>query len=105
MADIANSVIRCIERSGKREEEDTTNSNRRVVIYNVVDDYPSSRDEAVHFAANLLGYENEDNIGNNKLNSKDTHPDRSEKRSRTEAQARSIIIFIVVFTVFTLPFV
>ena len=67
----------------EREEEDTTNSNRRVVIYNVVDDYPSSRDEAVHFAANLLGYENEDNIGNNKLNSKDTHRTEVKSESRT----------------------
>ena len=92
VADIANSVIRCIEKEvEEREEEDTTNSNRRVVIYNVVDDYPSSRDEAVHFAANLLGYENEDNIGNNKLNSKDTHPDRSEKRVKNGKLKREVL--------------
>ena len=88
VADVANALVRCIEKEVSDEEEDTVfiDDDNRVAIYNLVDDYPSSRDEAVDFAATLLSYEinNEDNEKNITYKSggeKDILlPDKSEKR-------------------------
>ena len=82
VADVANALVRCIEKEVSDEEEDTVciDDDNRVAIYNVVDDYPSSRDEAVDFAATLLSYEIK-NEGNEKSGEKDILlPDKSEKR-------------------------
>ena len=82
VADVANALVRCIEKEVSDEEEDTVciDDDNRVAIYNVVDDYPSSRDEAVDFAATLLSYEI-NNEGNEKSGEKDILlPDKSEKR-------------------------
>lgn len=82
VADVANALVRCIEKEVSDEEEDTVciDDDNRVAIYNVVDDYPSSRDEAVDFAASLLSSEIK-NEGNEKSGEKDILlPDKSEKR-------------------------
>jgi len=82
VADVANALVRCIEKEVSDEEEDTVciDDDNRVAIYNVVDDYPSSRDEAVDFAATLLSSEI-NNEGNEKSGEKDILlPDKSEKR-------------------------
>ena len=82
VADVANALVRCIEKEVSDEKEDTVfiDDDNRVAIYNVVDDYPSSRDEAVDFAATLLSSEI-NNEGNEKSGEKDILlPDKSEKR-------------------------
>jgi nucleoside-diphosphate-sugar epimerase len=104
VADVANALVRCIENEIFREEEENAevdNESHRVSIYNVVDDYPSSRDEAVDFAANILGYD-EDFVKKNKENTftsssktTDTNlllPGNGEKRVKNEKLKREVLL-------------
>ena len=104
VADVANALVRCIENEIFREEEENAevdNESHRVSIYNVVDDYPSSRDEAVDFAANILGYD-EDFVKKKKENTftsssktTDTNlllPGNGEKRVKNEKLKREVLL-------------
>jgi nucleoside-diphosphate-sugar epimerase len=103
VADVANALVRCIENEIFREEEENAevdNESHRISIYNVVDDYPSSRDEAVDFAANILGYD-EDFVKKKKKNTftsssetTDTNlllPGNGEKRVKNEKLKREVL--------------
>ena len=103
VADVANALVRCIENEIFREEEENAevdNESHRISIYNVVDDYPSSRDEAVDFAANILGYD-EDFVKKKKKNTftsssetTDTNlllPGNGEKRVTNEKLKREVL--------------
>jgi nucleoside-diphosphate-sugar epimerase len=104
VADVANALVRCIENEIFREEEENAevdNESHRISIYNVVDDYPSSRDEAVDFAANILGYD-EDFVKKKKKNTftsssetTDTNlllPGNGEKRVKNEKLKREVLL-------------
>ena len=104
VADVANALVRCIENEIFREEEENAevdNESHRVSIYNVVDDYPSSRDEAVDFAASILGYD-EDFVKKKKKNTftsssetTDTNlllPSNGEKRVKNEKLKREVLL-------------
>ena len=83
VCDVARAIVASIERSeliSNKEEDDEI-----VTIYNVVDDYPSSREEAVDFAAELLGYRKK--LDNNDANGDDdliTPPSLEEKRVKND---------------------
>jgi len=105
VADVANALVRCIENEIFREEEENAevdNESHRVSIYNVVDDYPSSRDEAVDFAANILGYDEDfvkkkkkkKNTFTSSSETTDTNlllPGNGEKRVKNEKLKREVL--------------
>lgn len=104
VADVANALVRCIENEIFREEEENAevdNESHRISIYNVVDDYPSSRDEAVDFAANILGYDEDfvkkkkkKNTFTSSSETTDTNlllPGNGEKRVTNEKLKREVL--------------
>ena len=104
VADVANALVRCIENEIFREEEENAevdNESHRISIYNVVDDYPSSRDEAVDFAANILGYDEDfvkkkkkKNTFTSSSETTDTNlllPGNGEKRVKNEKLKREVL--------------
>lgn len=105
VADVANALVRCIENEIFREEEENAevdNESHRVSIYNVVDDYPSSRDEAVDFAASILGYDEDfvkkkkkkKNTFTSSSETTDTNlllPSNGEKRVKNEKLKREVL--------------
>ena len=103
VADVANALVRCIENEIFREEEENAevdNESHRVSIYNVVDDYPSSRDEAVDFAASILGYDEDfvkkkKNTFTSSSETTDTNlllPGNGEKRVKNEKLKREVLL-------------
>ena len=106
VADVANALVRCIENEIFREEEENAevdNESHRVSIYNVVDDYPSSRDEAVDFAASILGYDEDfvkkkkkkKNTFTSSSETTDTNlllPSNGEKRVKNEKLKREVLL-------------
>ena len=105
VADVANALVRCIENEIFREEEENAevdNESHRISIYNVVDDYPSSRDEAVDFAANILGYDEDfvkkkkkKNTFTSSSETTDTNlllPGNGEKRVTNEKLKREVLL-------------
>jgi nucleoside-diphosphate-sugar epimerase len=106
VADVANALVRCIENEIFREEEENAevdNESQRVSIYNVVDDYPSSRDEAVDFAASILGYDEDfvkkkkkkKNTFTSSSETTDTNlllPSNGEKRVKNEKLKREVLL-------------
>ena len=102
VADVANALVRCIENEIFREEEENAevdNESHRISIYNVVDDYPSSRDEAVDFAASILGYDEDfvkkkKNTFTSSSETTDTNlllPGNGEKRVTNEKLKREVL--------------
>jgi len=106
VADVANALVRCIENEIFREEEENAevdNESHRISIYNVVDDYPSSRDEAVDFAASILGYDEDfvkkkkkkKNTFTSSSETTDTNlllPSNGEKRVKNEKLKREVLL-------------